>query len=336
MEANPRLMLAMFSIILVCSGCVDEDVDALASQKSTHECMPASDLKSYFNPLLGTLNLHYGVIPCEAVELVGEISEKAYVVLNDVGRYITKINGDGSTAWTYLPAAGSYVLDLKRNGNELQFIELEELVTMDPDSGAVTSRTPITYSICYDSDVQCAADGVIIHATQKKIPAYYPRDAVVSNGTAYVADTFNHRVIAYDIATDQILWTVESLYPNSIQVLSDRLIVTEEHANRVVAIDLASHAKTIVAGCDLDIYADPNASVSDIVTREATGLLSRPDGRSICEGIIYSLNFAAYQDDGTLLIADTDNHRILHLDANGGVLRELRNFNNPIRVLTLP
>lgn len=336
MEAIPRLVLVLTGAVFVCSGCVEEEVDAYSSKSRSSTCMSVEDLKSYYNPLSGTANLNYGAIPCESVELVGGFSEKSYVVLSDVGRYISRINGDGSTAWTYAPEADVYILDLRLVDGRLQFIEFDDVVTIDAETGTETGRQHIGYAVCYDGHVQCVADGVVLLDSQKKIPALYPRDAVIENGIAYVADTIGHRVIAYDIATDQTLWIKESFFPNSVQVSGNQVLVTEEHANRVVALDISDGAKSIVTGCELDIFTNADATVAEISERESSGELTRTDGRSICEGILYSPNFAARQSDGSLLIADTDNHRVLELNSAGELTRELRYFNNPVRVLTLP
>lgn len=319
-----RLGLAI--VVLLLSACAKPEAS---------NCLPASEIGSYYDPSKGTVNLHYDKMPCEAPILIGESLSSAIVVLNDVGRTIQRVNGDGSLAWTYRGSLDRFLLDLRLVNGDIQFIERFDLVRVDAVSGIEKHRETIGEFWCYDGEVACKADGVLILATGVTVPATYPRAAAVAGGVLFVADTFGHKVDAYDASTAALLWTVDSYFPNSIQVENGRIVVAEEHANRIASIDIATQAKSLIVGCSKDVFIDETATVAQIQARERAGAIGDSEGRSICAGEMYSPNDGRIQADGSLLVSDTDDHRVVQYRADGSTIREIRNLNNPVRAIIL-
>lgn len=153
------------------------------------------------------------------------------------------------------------------------------------------------------------------------VQASYPRGIDIAGSDIYVADTFGHRVIRMDYNSLDLLGEAPSYYPNSVQIVRDRLIVAEEHRNIVANFQLRTLARLEpFAGCPT--YA-----------LEAE-LLNIPRG-SICDGKnniveLYSPN-DAFSIDEYVYIADTDNHRVIAL-YGGQVIGQVIGFNNPINV----
>lgn len=333
-------LVYLWPVILCLSACGYQlslsGYDSSPLSSSTADCLSASEIASYYRPTKGTLNLHYGAVPCEPPQLIGKPLPTALIVLNDVGQYIVRVEGDGTTSWLY--RSPDYIFDLRLIKGDLQFIEKEDLVILDVATGVEKSRQNIGYARCYSKELVCIEEGILIRETGKIIPASYPRDAKIFNGKVYVADTFGFKVFAYDIATDTTVWSIDSYYPNSIQITQNGLLVTEEHANRVVEINLNTVEKTIVYGCSAAPFMDSTISASQIEEQELTGDLDSSDGKSVCAGglNLYSPNGARLQPDGSLLISDTDNQRVLQISNSGEILRELINLNNPVRAIIVP
>ena len=135
-----------------------------------------------------------------------------------------------------------------------------------------------------------------------------------SDRVAFVADTRNHRVLAYDVATRTPLTafgvrggaTGQFFEPRGIAVAADgTILVADSRNNRVVRLDYSK------AG-------------------GFTWQAEYSSGFNTPEGV-------AGESDGTIWVADTGNHRVVLLSATGTFERELtaadgQNFNAPASI----
>jgi outer membrane protein assembly factor BamB len=317
-----RFLFLLVVLVSVAACGPNEDIELAAQCDKS-----ARDYKSYYNPSLGTKNITVGHVPC-GVNVLGAPLDRKIVVLSDIAGAV-QIVGNNSVQTIF--RSGARVDDLKIENGQFLFITSTERRGYELPDFSFKLGNVAENTRCFDVEggFKCRPDGV--YGNGLKFSAIYPRAAVLDGGTLYVADTFGHKVKAFDFSSGALLWAVDSYYPNSLQFIGGRLLVSEEHSNRVVWLDVTTLEKEIAVGCGLDIFADPTATVAQIKAREASGDLTKSNGRSICEGLLYSPNGASMQDDGTFLISDTDNHRVLHIDSFGTIIREIVGFNNPVR-----
>lgn len=175
--------------------------------------------------------------------------------------------------------------------------------------------------------------------------AAYPRDAVVAAGWCFVADTFGHRVygMALGSAGGAMRDSTDVYYPNSIDVRAANIIrICAEHENRVFdwQYDTNPDIRTMVACAPQLPFSDITKTKADIVAAEsgtvdaASTFTPKKTVAAIeCSGAntVYSPNSArTYGNE--LLIADTDNHRVVVRDATG-IVTEATGFVNPVNAL---
>lgn len=308
-----KFILILF--VLVLSACSKNEPNCT----SVHN----DSWKSYYDPIKGTLNLHRGLNPCE-VQVIGE-PLNGYVAVGSDQAYSVRMITDG---WFSTPfVTKTSVNGLRIENDRMVFSSEDQEITMG-FNGDLIGTTKNYAKRCTFGSFYCAEDGVYIDFIH--YPAQYPRDATRSNGLVYVADTFGHRVAIYDEKSATLVDSFEFYFPNSVQIVGRKMIVAAEHQNQIIEVDLDTRARKSLFGCNLGVYGNANATVLDVVTAQKD--LRRDDGRSVCEGVLYSPNHATLYDDGTLLIADTDNHRVLVVK-NGKIKTEIRNLNNPTRAV---
>lgn len=114
---------------------------------------------------------------------------------------------------------------------------------------------------------------------------------------------------------------VGSYFPNSVQIVGDRLLVAEEHLNHVSEFLFSPlvHLKSL-AGCAV-------RSPRDVFPFVHRAMLC---DKSISYVKFYSPN-DAISVDGRVYVADTDNHRVVEL-FSGKVVAQLVGFNSPVGV----
>lgn len=308
-------ILFVLALALLSVGC--------SSVKQTCDKVSNDSWKSFYSPT-GTVGIHKSVNPC-SIEVVGEPLDGYVVVGSDQANSVRLIR-DGWDAMMLVGDGGVNGLHVKND--MVRFTLSGSLYEMTID-GFVFSSTPFNAGRCVKEGLVCRDDGVYFESSDVRMPAKYPRDATRANGLVYVADTFGHRVAVFS-SKGRLVDSFEVFFPNSVQVVGRKLIVAAEHQNQILEIDLDTRERRILFGCDLDVYADPNLTVEQVRAFESSGAAWRADRRGICEGRLYSPNHATLYDDGTLLIADTDNHRVLVV-RDGEIKTEIRNLNNPTR-----
>ena len=191
------------------------------------------------------------------------------------------VDGTGPAAQFYSPyglAVGSngviYVADT--GNNRIRMIS--------------TSRVVTTYAGMGDPS---AIDGAGTTATFQA-----PYDVVMySNGTLYVADTYNHLIRA--ISPSKVVSSTASIIlPQGIVAASNGSIFVTESGNRRVVRMASNAAITVVAG---------DSAPSTFADGQGTSAK------------FYSPQGIAVRANGTVLVADTTNHRIRAISPSGAV-----------------
>lgn len=173
--------------------------------------------------------------------------------------------------------------------------------------------------------------------------ASHPRHAIIKGGWVFVADTFGHRVYGVTLA-GALRDSTEVYYPNHVQALApDRILITAEHENRVFVWDYSpTHTREMLHSAPVAPFNDITKTKADIVAGEGATLdpaSTFVPAKSLCavEGsgpdTIYSPN-SARLCGSDLLVADTDNHRVVVI-RGGSAVTEITGFNNPVTAVLI-
>ena len=156
------------------------------------------------------------------------------------------------------------------------------------------------------------------------------------DGTAYVADTHNNRIAIYDIHgtnaefSGQITGRIRG--PEGVLVHPNGLIyVAGAWSNNVVAFkngDVVAELSGFRSPHDLEL--DPNADIWLADAGNDRMLLLSPslEVKRELSGAPYHFNGVRYQDvleDGTLIVADKNNHQVKMIKSDGTLLLTLGN-----------
>jgi hypothetical protein len=298
--------------------------------------VPCNGVGSFYVPNVGTRNLHGGYRFCRAPRIAGQRPGSPIVITSNVEGSIVRIDPEGSVRWVHRdPNPRSTRL---LNATTAEFIANGYRKTINVETGVILSAHKLDRKLrCVGEDVTCEKDGVRVTSKDVLIPAQYPRDAIRVTDVVYVADTFGHRVFAYDLRREEVVFQQPVYFPNDLSLIDDgrTLLVAAEHENRILAIDLETKTSSIFAGCKAVPFADPTTTPEAIQAAEKSGALTGADGKGVCAGDMYSPNGVTANADGTALVADTDNHRVLWLDRMGKRLATFEPFNNPVSALFL-
>jgi hypothetical protein len=185
---------------------------------------------------------------------------------------------------------------------------------------------------------------VLTHVTT--LNASYPRNAVVAGGWVLFADTYGHKVYGYT-TSGAFRVSRDVYFPNTVDTddAGVSFIICAEHENRVYRWRYPySGGQTELLTM---LFTAPVAPFSDITKTKAqieSGQAATVDTtstftpkKSKCavefSGVntLYSQNSARIYN-GDLLIADTDNHRVIYV-SGGSVVTEVTGFVNPVNAV---
>jgi hypothetical protein len=171
--------------------------------------------------------------------------------------------------------------------------------------------------------------------------AIEPRGAYYARGCLFVADTFGHRVYAVDTKSGEVIRNLPVYFPNTIEPAGNGVRICAEHENRVYVWQYempSPNNLTMEMSAPVSPYKDIQKGVEEIVRLE--GGTADKNGLSKCaiEHVpggftLYSPNSATMTSKG-LLVADTDNHRVI-LVRDNKIVTEVTGFNNPVNAVML-
>ena len=306
---------------------------------------------------------------CDAIEIVGDKNQRPIVVQAEFEKSIIRVDPDGSVPWVFRTSKsfkGNFVYQTE---DTISFTYRKSIITLNKHTGKkVSTYRPDTkkriFAYRIDDDLIAYAehtleDGRVVIESKKSRRNRYtvgtvfvskhkvsaPRGIeLLNNKILVVGDTFNHRVIGINIETDEIEFQIDDYYPSMGHVISDHeILIVAEHANRIYKYDIVTGDKEWVYGCKAHpIFGELDRPYTDIIELGHTGALTHTNGMGVCaveynrnKETLYSVGGVVRNQDGTLLISDTDNHRVIHITEHGKFIREIKNINNPIRAMEI-
>lgn len=339
----------LIAFVLVGCGGADGDRDTpilIARKHQEVDYIPVSDY-SYFTPA-GTLAVSLLSLspPVKTgQDLLGDIvaslqfsnavvrfnrrGEIVWQLSNNYGRFISVfedkifLNGDNLSVSVH-NKDGDYVgaIELSRDVNYVHATSDKiAFVYNEPDASVeVYSWSPASLQL-----------GQILFQSN---PASYARSALLVGDVLCIADTFGHKTFCQSIVNGEKILEVQSYYPNDVKIHRNYLYVVEEHLNRIKAINMMSGAQYISMAAPgvnsfnpnvndpLSIY-DGDCYVGDQIRQYASDFCSGKNTLYAPNGL--DIKF------GGILVADTDNARIIFANEDG-VQTVLSGLNNPTKV----
>lgn len=317
--------------------------------------------RSYYLPGTGTLDTVSG-FPSDPITLEGPPLPCPIVVVNNIGGYLIRIGVDGMVDWARRSERVGHGTGLLPG--RLYYSSRNEVVAIDPYTGRELSRHSLEGGkIAF---VNCSEGHLIVGFGEEgpnRIQIYAPpeasqplkrlyscpqsthaaRHAETRKGVLYVADTMNHRVAAFHMANGTLLWSREAYFPNDLRLLSSgRILIAEEHANRITEIDDQNRGYRVLFSCPDSLYRNPESTVQEIMREEPSKSKAAKSGKTIGvaaeehsgPATLYSPNGVTPVSDDSYFVADTDNHRVV-LVRQGKIASTLRGFNNPVKICLL-
>jgi sugar lactone lactonase YvrE len=328
--------LLLLSLLVTCGLSAAEESADIATPEFNRDAT-----QSFFEPRVGTHNIVYAANHLPLV-FWGTPFESDLIVASDIGTNITRYSEDGKILWRVVTYPKTVrAIDI-RKGRLIAHAERDKL-TIDIGSGEILKTEPDQQIYLFDkissgvrvSGLDATGKGTVF-VDQKKLPykTQWARDALVANGKLYVSDTFGQRVAIFDLKTLKLIDEKRFYYPNDLFLIKGRVMVVEEHGNRIVDVE----SNNVFFSCPLWAYTQTKKPVEEIEKQTTKYNSNEKVGRCAREfmgqNTLYSAN-GAISAKKTVIVADTDNHRIIAIK-NGEVVSELINTNNPVRVLLTP
>ncbi|MGH8380606.1 hypothetical protein [Pseudomonas sp.] len=318
--------------------------DTRAAEKSALYVAPAlsrHESQSYYEPGGATHQLVYGANQ-QPLTFSGSDFPADMIVASDIGTNIARYSASGQKAWMLVTYPDT-VRAINLVDGVLTVYAGKQKLTIDPADGRLLEKAPTNAYFLFNKTQngvamqgldQSGRSTVKINGKPLPIKTQWARDALIHNGLLYVSDTFGHRVLVFRLNNLELLYQKNFYYPNDLFIANGRVMVVEEHANRVIAVD----SNTVQFSCPLWAYMQTRKKIKDI--EDQVVKYNSPNGVSRCarefmgHNTLYSPNGGAYLKK-TFVIADTDNHRIVAVK-NGSIISELNGINNPVRIILIP
>lgn len=318
---------------------------------------PTFPMLSYFVPGQGTIDVEEGD-PGQA-SLSGQALPADIVVNSQLGKLIERLDRNGESVWRYQQPTQSRSIDY--HDGEVFYTTNTEVQVLNGATGVLDRRIQLPSDTGYVLFANVLEDHSMLIG-RRRVNGNYSVDQVTSTGELIqswfyaevfaprwadragdrlvVADTFNHQVILLNIATDERV-DIPVYFPNDVRLVEERILITEEHADRVWWYDVQTETRELV------ISGPGERSNLSLSLSEIIALANSPDSRiqpandrsKSVSAVEYAGPRTLYSPNGAVavgnayLIADTDNHRVLHVGANGEVLSIVGTFNNPTKVM---
>ncbi len=225
-------------------------------------------------------------------------------------------DGDGGPASeAQVDSPGGAILDAEGN---LYFADTGNHRVRKIDAAGMITTVAGNGTAGYDGD------GGSADAAQLNFPRGVAVDA---EGNLYIADTWNHRVRAVDAATQTIDTIAGDGTPGALNFPYDvavdaagNLYIADWGNHRVLASDGAFFAPKRSAKNAPQGRAQETLSTPLLLTVAGTGAAGFDgDGGAAAEALLDSPAGVAVDAEGVLYIADTSNHRIRRVDAEGNI-----------------
>jgi hypothetical protein len=333
--------------------------DILVTLVTTTPAVPAF---AHFVPGIGTTQPDYRTPP--PAELEGNDLPYDLIVNSDFGKVVERINGDGSTVWRHIQS--SPTLTVAVLGNEVFVAGMRSIRVLDAETGILKRSIPVgleanevlqfanpidsqrfLVSWFTDSDLSYVGIWSVNQGWEwiSNQTYLWPRWADLQEDLLVIADTYGHRVVGESVTDGNIVFEIPAYFPNDVRWIGESsVLIAEEHADRVWAYDWLTEERELVISApgprsDLQLPFDVVLALSNsadlrIIPSSRTSL-SKSSTEFSGTDTVYAPNGAVQLPDGSFYVADTDNHRVIHVSGDGDVLSELVGINNPTKIAYL-
>jgi hypothetical protein len=279
--------------------------------------------------------------PTKPPKLEGGALAHDLIILSDFGEVVQRIGVDGRLMWQR-SLSKPHGLDLQGGklfvgeGQTLRVLSLatgEDLQTFEFDQPLLMMRQKemLLYTVMnYKGRGSIRRYNISTNKAELEkaslFEASYPRGLDIDASGLYVADTFGHRILRLDPNSLDILDESPSYFPNSVQVVNNRLLVTEEHLDKISNFD----TRPLLRHNALAEYSEKSSNIHQ--KKDDALEMKQVQNCYLNSSIIelYSPNDVVAVND-YCYIADTDNHRVIEL-YKGKLVAQLTGFNSPVNV----
>jgi hypothetical protein len=274
--------------------------------------------------------------PGKPPQLIGGQLSNDLIVVSDLGGLVQRISRSGQLLWQ---RGLNMPHGLEINGDRLLIGEGRTLRVLSVSTGNDVEEfefdQPILMARQVGNDLFLLMDLKGVGAVRRytltgnkptlikssPVETRYARGLYVGELEVYVADTFAHRVIKLDYETLDLLDQVESFFPNSVQVIGNMLLVSEEHRNVITEFTTSPLLRAgMKLGCQKQIEKYLPEKDLKIIYCDRFNMAEK----------LFSPNDAVFFGN-SIYVADTDNHRVVEFRM-GRVASELIGFNNPVNI----
>ena len=274
--------------------------------------------------------------PKQPPRLTGTALGHDLFVLSDLGGVVQRISATGHLVWESRLKSPR---GLDVHGNKLLVGDGQALRVLDASTGADLQQYYFDNTLLMARIVgpslyvlmAIKGAGAVRHyallgnkarlISSTPVATQYPRGMDVDSSGVYVADTFGHRVIRLDSHSLELRDEAASYFPNSVQLLGDRILVAEEHLNLISEFRLPDLKRL-----------GPRVGRAPVLSaiKLPYSIRSEPFKNFSCATSLFSPNDAVAVNKH-VYIADTDNHRIVYI-LNCRIVANLTGFNNPVNI----
>lgn len=281
------------------------------------------------------------------------------IYADDIGGVVRRVEGDGSLGWTHRSAFGPRSLQSAggevyfSDGDKITFLSAEtgeESHTVAPSLGMLSCVSEVHQGTVYVCQLSFEGENIfsVDLATAKASnvaglnTAAARSVALLDDQMLAVADTFGHRVLVKDLDTG-VITEIPEFFPNDVAFTGEgHLLILGEHSNRLVSHNLQNGETNFLFG-----FRHPrNLGTIEPASYEAfsnsemrldhveLGTASKADARVAGPETLYSPNyFYTDQQTGCIVLADTDNHRLVILDEGFSFISEIAGLINVVSAL---
>jgi hypothetical protein len=292
--------------------------------------------RAHYVPAFGrTADVLY-CTPAKPPQLAGGLLGHDVIIVSDMGGVVQRIDSSGRLVWQ---RRLSMPRGLDLHGNRLLVGEGSSVRVLSVTSGAELQRYEFDQPILMVRHLGNSLYTLMNIEGQGAVRRYelsengprlvrstpvvtrYPRGIDVGSAGVYVADTFGNRVIRLDSDSLELRAQAAAYFPNSVQLMGDHLLVSEEHLNVVSEFRAAPLERMgLLLGCRAHpVGANLPAAAPVRICRGSSAAAE-----------LYSPN-DVFAVDKLVYVADTDNHRVI-VFLKGHLVAQLTGFNNPVNV----
>jgi len=308
--------------------------------------------QAHFSPLRGETIHRFRCRILNEKKIINESLGFEIIVVSDFGGAVERIDEYGKVKWRRM---FNNPRGISRDQSTLMVGDQDKLYILSLETGEVIKSYSFPFIISkarvYEgkiwiltndlkSSVQLFSErnGRLIMEKKYEDVGKYARDFEIDSKFIYIAGTYNHKISQYSKTTGLLINDFDSFYPNSVQIIGGQsVLVSEEHMNSIAKFDFLKMERLVMHSCatgsgitDLnDLRLKANKPIDE--KGESPCRINKEDFN---DKNIFSPN-DAISVTGGVLVADTDNHRIVYFEKVNEKIKFMYGFNSPVSVVVL-